>query len=350
MILYPGKLTIAYLALNLKHNIPLQFSLYSNIWHNWQKKSGSLFSCLSWAMIYDKLMKDSRSYFVGARMRNKPIVSVLLASVAVLVGCSHETSGSAQGYIEGRYTYMATSVPGVLKKILVARGTQVKQGQPLAILEAQPESDAYQAALENYNQALAAKEAISANLEYARLTYERNKILVEKKAVQQAMLDSAKANFNALTAQLAQQSSNIASLKAALAQSKWQAEQKVLVAPVDSLVFDTYYRLGEYTVANKPVLSLLAPADIKAIFYVNEPVLGHLRLNEKVSVQCDGCKKPYTGRISFISPSAEYTPPVIYSTETSEKLVYRIEAEFKKEDAVNLHPGQPVTVTYHFHG
>lgn len=284
-------------------------------------------------------------------MRNKQVALTLIAaSILVLTGCSRETSGEAQGYVEGRYTYMATSVPGVLKELLVARGTQVKQGQPLAVLEEQPESDAYQAALENYHQAVAAKDAISANLEFARLTYERNKILVVKKAIQQSMLDNAKANYDALTAQLAQQSSNIASLKAQLAQSKWQKEQKILIAPVDSLVFDTYYRLGEYTIANKPVLSLLAPADIKAIFYVNEPVLGHLHLNEKVAVKCDGCRQAYTGRISFISPTAEYTPPVIYSTETSDKLVYRIEAEFAKQDAVHLHPGQPVTVTYYFHG
>ncbi|MHB1222008.1 MAG: HlyD family secretion protein [Gammaproteobacteria bacterium] len=282
-------------------------------------------------------------------MINKQITIVFMTLISVLAGCSRESSADAQGYIEGRYTYMATSVSGVLKKLLVARGTQVKQGQPLFLLEEQPESDAYQAAVENYNQAVAARDAISANLDFAKLTYERNKILVRKNAVQQSLLDSAKANYDALTAQLSQQSSNIASLKAQLAQSKWQKEQKLITAPVDALVFDTYYRLGEYTVANKPILSLLAPADIKAIFYVNEPSLGHLHLGDKVSVKCDGCQKPYDGRVSFISPTAEYTPPVIYSTETSDKLVYRIEAEFAKQDAIHLHPGQPVTTTYHFH-
>jgi len=63
-------------------------------------------------------------------------------------------------------------------------------------------------------------------------------------------------------------------------------------------------------------------------------------------VQCDQCKDSYAGKISFISPSAEYTPPVIYSTETNEKLIYRIEAEFAPDIAYNMHPGQPVYVTY----
>ncbi len=47
--------------------------------------------------------------------------------------------------------------------------------------------------------------------------------------------------------------------------------------------------------------------------------------------------------ISFISPDAEYTPPVIYSREMRAKLVYLVEAKPRAPDA--LRPGQPVDVT-----
>ena len=46
-----------------------------------------------------------------------------------------------------------------------------------------------------------------------------------------------------------------------------------------------------------------------------------------------------------ISPNAEYTPPVIYSRQTSAKLVYRVEAYFSKDQLLAWHPGQPVSVT-----
>ena len=49
--------------------------------------------------------------------------------------------------------------------------------------------------------------------------------------------------------------------------------------------------------------------------------------------------------ITFISPQAEYTPPVIYSRETRTKLVFLIEARPTPDDAVKLHPGQPLEVT-----
>lgn len=268
------------------------------------------------------------------------ILSILVTS------CSNEPSHVAQGYIEGRYTYMATNVSGVLNKIWVARGTKVKKGQILYELEQQPESDVEKAAQANLQQAIANKSVINANLAFAKITFERNKILVPQNAIQQSELDRAKAAYDANVAQLDQANENINSLTATLKQAEWMLAQKVGYAPVDAIVFDTYYRLGEYTEANKPILSLLAPTDIKAIFYVAEPSLSKIKLGDRVIVNCDQCQKSYSGRISFISPTAEYTPPLIYSTDTNYKLIFRIEAEFAPEDGIHLHPGQPIYVKY----
>lgn len=275
-------------------------------------------------------------------------LSRLLLIFLLVSSCSGSPSNQVQGYIEGRYTYMATSVAGVLKEIAVVRGSQVKKGQKLFILEEQPESDAYQNALENLRQAEASRDSIVANLAYAKITFERYKILVPKKAIEQAQLDSAKSTYDSTLAQLAQANANIAASQATVSQTRWTKEQKVISAPVDAVVFDTYYRLGEYTIENQAILSLLAPSDIKAIFFVEQPALGGMRLGDKVTVRCDNCSKTYEGRISFISPTAEYTPPLIYSNQTNAKLVFRIEAEFAPKDAVQMHPGQPVTVTYRY--
>jgi HlyD family secretion protein len=273
--------------------------------------------------------------------------SLLICSLLIFIsGCSRPSQHQAQGYIEGRYTYMATNVSGVLKQLLVQRGSKVKKGDVLFALEQQPESDLYNAALENRQQSISARDAIAANLTYAKITYERYKILVPKGAIQQSQLDNAKSIYESTVAQLAQANANVTSVTAALEQAQWTLEQKTISAPVDALVFDIYYRLGEYTQANQAIVSLLAPSNIKAIFYVKQADLSGLRLSEKINVHCDGCEKDYVGKISFISPSAEYTPPVIYSNETNEKLIYRVEAEFAENVAYNLHPGQPVYVSY----
>jgi HlyD family secretion protein len=60
----------------------------------------------------------------------------------------------------------------------------------------------------------------------------------------------------------------------------------------------------------------------------------------------DGVKDPFLGKVSYISPRAEYTPPVIYSRESRAKLVFMVESVFDSATAAKLHPGQPVDVEF----
>ena len=50
--------------------------------------------------------------------------------------------------------------------------------------------------------------------------------------------------------------------------------------------------------------------------------------------------------MSFISPRAEYTPPVVYSRDNRSKFVFLVEARFEASVATKLHPGQPVDVRF----
>jgi HlyD family secretion protein len=63
-------------------------------------------------------------------------------------------------------------------------------------------------------------------------------------------------------------------------------------------------------------------------------------------VTVDGVRDPFVGKVSYISPRAEYTPPVIYSRESRAKLVFMVEAVFDPVDAAKLHPGQPVDAQF----
>src|SRR5438552_1836697 len=63
-------------------------------------------------------------------------------------------------------------------------------------------------------------------------------------------------------------------------------------------------------------------------------------------VSVDGVPDPFIGNVSYISPHAEYTPPVIYSRESRAKLVFMIESVFDPQVSANLHPGQPVDVEF----
>ena len=96
--------------------------------------------------------------------------------------------------------------------------------------------------------------------------------------------------------------------------------------------------------AGAPVVSLLPPENIFVRFFVPEPILGSLHRGDQVRLTCDGCAAGLTATISFISPQAEFTPPLIYSESNIAKLVFLIEAHPPPDQAVKLNPGQPIEV------
>ena len=75
-----------------------------------------------------------------------------------------------------------------------------------------------------------------------------------------------------------------------------------------------------------PVVSLLPPENIFVRFFVPEPRLAEVHIGDQVGLVCDNCPADLAATISFISPQAEYTPPVIYSESIRAKLVYMVEA------------------------
>ena len=134
--------------------------------------------------------------------------------------------------------------------------------------------------------------------------------------------------------------------EAALAKAEWEWSQKRQQAPKAGLVFDTLYREGEWVAAGRPVVVLLPPQNIKVRTFVPETLLGTIQPGHPVRVSVDGISEPVSGTVSYISPKAEYTPPVIYSQESRKKLVFLVEAVFPPDIAAGLHPGQPVDVEF----
>ena len=96
--------------------------------------------------------------------------------------------------------------------------------------------------------------------------------------------------------------------------------------------------------AGEPVVSLLPPANIFVRFFVPEAALSTLHRGDPVALTCDACPDGMTATISFISPQAEDTPPLIYSESSKGKLVFLVEARPRPDQAARFNPGQPVVV------
>jgi HlyD family secretion protein len=313
----------------------------------------------------------------------KRSVTLVAAFVVIgLAGCQRADNERWQGYAEGEYVRLAAPFAGNLTQLHVKRGDRVAVNAPLFVLEQENERAARAEAasrvaqaesrLENLRKgrrpdeiaalrAQVAQAEASASLSAADLV--RTEDLVKSKFLSPAKLDEARSahlrnrsRVNETTAQLrvAQlaargdeinaAAADVATAREQLAQAEWRLGQKSQRAPRAAIVIDTLYSAGEWVAAGMPVVSLLPPENIKVKFFVSEKQLGTIKLGQLITVTCDGCTAPIAASVSFIAPQAEYTSPLIYSKENRTTLVFLIEARAKPEDAVKLHPGQPVEV------
>ena len=113
-------------------------------------------------------------------------------------------------------------------------------------------------------------------------------------------------------------------------------------APVGGTIQQIYFREGEMVPAQRPVLSIMPPGNMKLRFFVPETELPKLAIGDEVKVTCDNCAADLTAKIYFIATTAEYTPPVIYSLDERNKLVYLIQARPSRPDSLRV--GQPISV------
>lgn len=251
----------------------------------------------------------------------------------LLFGCKN-AQDPLFGYIEGEYIYISSQVAGTLLNLAVTRGQQVKAQQLLYQLDLEPERAARDSAQTVVTQ-------MQAQMEFAKSQLSRQEKLFLKQLSDEATLEQAQTDYQVKQQQLLQ-------MQKQLAQAQWDLEQKTRHSPTDGKVFDTFFRAGEQVGQNQPVLALLTPEHIKALFYLPQTLLSQIKLGQTIHFQCDGCQKT-PAKISYISPQAEYTPPIIYSKDTRYKLVYLIRADIDKNIAYQFHPGQPIDIFLHDH-
>jgi len=214
--------------------------------------------------------------------------------------------------------------------------------------------------IEVLNAALAQAKAM---LQMSTLTLGRNQKLFDKHWIAQAQLDDAVAQHDRNQAAVAEAERRIEAAKLpnrsdlidaaaasvetarhSLEQAEKGLAKRKVFTPAAGTVEEVYFRPGEVVKEGQAVIALLPPGNLKVRFFVAEPVRASLHTGQIVKVTCDGCQGDLTATISFIAREAEFTPPVIFSQEQRQKLVFLVEAR-PSANAARLTAGQPVTVS-----
>jgi ABC-2 type transport system ATP-binding protein len=246
----------------------------------------------------------------------RTLLAILAATAlaTLLAGCNEKRDPGFQGWVEADMIFVSPDESGRVTKLNVREGDEVKQGDQLYSVD-----DDLQKADLNQNKATLAN---------AQQSYDRAASLRGTGAGTQATLDSAVSALRVAEARVVTSETRLA--------------RRQGYAPVAGTIQQIYFREGEMVPAQRPVLSIMPPGNMKLRFFVPEAELPKLAIGDVVRVTCDNCGADLTAKIYFIATTAEYTPPVIYSLDERNKLVYLIQARPARPDALRV--GQPISV------
>jgi HlyD family secretion protein len=323
-------------------------------------------------------------------------VFALLAAGSACNRAAPDHSLRASGYVEATEVRVSSKVPGRVEKVLAAEGQRVSAGDTLVVLATtdadlalrrvraeREQADAQLRLLlagsrpEDIQQAEAqvaaavserkagesevgearADEARFEQLLKARAGTQKSRDdAVSRRTFAEAKLKAAEDHVRAAAAsvdrlkagarpeELAAARARVSAIDAQIAALDQDRREATIVAPGSGVVSSRLVEPGELVVPRTPLLVMIDLDHAWATAYVEEPLVPQLKIDDAATIVTDAGDR-LTGRISFISPRAEFTPRNVQTTAERAKLVYRVKVSVDNAKGV-LKPGMPVEVTF----
>lgn len=327
--------------------------------------------------------------------RLHPLVPLLVLSVAT-AACDRqdEKAGSrVSGHVEATEVQVSADVAGRILELHVAEGDRVAAGDLIARLDtrdselqmrrarADREAAAAQVRLlragsraEDVRQADAQVQAaeadvaaLEADLRAAELDLGRFESLLEANAGSRKQRDDAKARVDVarerlrgardrvnaaretavrLRAGSRPEEIDVAQARVGAADAQIATLQKAVddarvIAPVGGIVTQKLAETGELVLPRVPLVVVTDLDHAWANVFVPEPLIPNVRLGQPATVYTDAGGSGLAGKVTFVSPKAEFTPRNVQTADERSKLVYRIKVAVDNREGI-LKPGMPV--------
>jgi HlyD family secretion protein len=322
--------------------------------------------------------------------KHKLLIALLVVIVAlgtILFWKFHQSEKSEQqltlyGNVDIRQVQLAFNGNQRIANILVKEGDTVKKGQLLATLDKrrlealvgnrEAKVTAQKQVVkrlvtgtrkEEIRKARADVEKAEAEAHVAELTADRVSILVKKGSLSQQKEDDSVADLKAAKARLKaaneilelaiagprkedidEAKSTLKAYEEDLSLAREELADADLIAPLDGVIENRLLEPGDMASPEKPVFTIAITDPIWVRAYVSETDLGKITNGMKAIVSTDSYPdKRYNGWIGFISPTAEFTPKSVETSEVRTKLVYQLRV-FVRNPQGELRLGMPAVV------
>jgi HlyD family secretion protein len=314
----------------------------------------------------------------------------------LLAGCRQEPSANqvrASGYVEATEVRLAPEIGGRIIEIAVDEGDRVNAGDVIARLDPTDTELALRRARAQRDQAVAGQRLLEAGarpqdirqgeaeiqavmaeaagaraeLAAAEADLERFESLLRNNAGSRKQRDdaatraqvagervkaiderlrAARENMNRLRAGARPQEIDAARAAVAAADAQIAAFEKDLAesefrSPVSGVVTERLAHPGELVAPRTPVLVVADLSHAWVNVFIDEPLVPRLSLGQPATVFTDAGGPGIPGKVTFISPRAEFTPRNVQTAEERSKLVYRIKVTVDNTSGA-LKQGMPV--------
>lgn len=318
-------------------------------------------------------------------MKKLLLLSIALSGI-LLISCNNNErlkSIGASGTIESTNIIVSSKTAGNILIMNFSEGNKVNSGDTVLIIDheqlelqlhqAIAGKDAAQAQLNLMLKGAREEDIIQAeqNLNQAKVNFEtaerdknRMQKLYDSQSITQKQYEDAVARFELMSAQYKSAQENYSKVKKIfrpeeIEQAKANLNKAIagvellnknirdcyVTSPINGFLVKTFIEPGE-TVT--PMSSLFKVSDldvVELVIYVSTEELAYVKLGQNAEVEIDSFKdKVYTGKVTYISPEAEFTPKNIQTKDERTKLVFAVKIKIPN-DNYDLKPGMPSDAT-----
>jgi HlyD family secretion protein len=329
-------------------------------------------------------------------MRRRIAAASVVCACGLAVACARGNGAAnvANGYVEATTVRVSSKIAGRLAEVVAVEGARVEAGAVVATVVTTDLDFALQRARADRDQASAMLQlllagsriediqqaeaqaatavservAVEAELASARADEVRFEQLVQKNAGSIKQRDDAVTRRQLAEARLRAAGDRIAAAKSAIDRLKAGARpeevsaararvqsataqmdalednrrEAVIKAPIAGIVSSRLAEPGEMVAVGTPIVLIVDLDRAWASVYVQEPLVPRLRIDQPATVMTDAGDR-LEGRVTFVSPKAEFTPRNVQTPDERAKLVYRVKVSVDNRRGI-LKPGMPVMV------
>jgi HlyD family secretion protein len=248
------------------------------------------------------------------------------------------------GVVESVQRDLSFRIPGLITAINYDEGDLVDSGAAIASLDSSELAASADQVQKSY---LATKANIGQlNVQLSMVNRNLNKVseLLKSGAANQTQFDDLSDQKRQLQAQLEYAAKNLESQQAMVDLAAIRKSYTVLASPIKGKVISRQYEPGEVAVTGSPVVSLADLDNLTIRIYLPEIYLGRVQLGKEIAIEIDSHPgKLFTGKITFISDKAEFTPKNVQTKQERVKQVFAIKVSCNSQGGI-LKPGLPCDV------